>query len=126
MSEDFNAQVGRLDERMKGMEGKIDTLTEQVELLRKEREVKWWPIILGVVAVAGFIGGIGAGWVNLRLEPIKIQQAQGQKDFDRLYDDVRTIQKQLDSKADSKSVEDRIGYAYDRLKTEIQLKKQTP
>lgn len=116
MSDDFNAQVGRLDERMKGMEEKLVDLATKVDQIRAP---KMWPVILGVIAITGFIGGIGAGWVNLRLEPLKIQQAQGQKDFDRLYDDVRTLQKALSDCATVKYVDDKTGYMYHELKNKI-------
>lgn len=116
MSEDFNEQIGRLDERMGSMEEKIDDLSTKVDQIRAP---KMWPTVLGVVAVVGFIGGIGAGWVNLRLEPIKIQQAQGQKDFDRLYDDVRALQKAFSECATVKYVDDKTGYMYHELKNKI-------
>lgn len=111
--------MGRLDERMKGMGIKLDDLSTKVDAMRAP---KMWPVVLGVVCVAGFIGGIGAGWVNLRLEPLKIQQARGEKDFDRLYDEVKSIQKLVDAKSDSKYVDDKIAYAYDRILQEIKIK----
>lgn len=123
MSDDFNAQIGRLDERMKGMEDKIDDLASKVDQIRAP---KLWPIVSGVLALIAIIGGAGSTWVNMRLKPIEIEQARDAKDFQRLYDDFRALQKSVDGKADSRYVDDKIAYAYDRLKTEIKLKQQTP
>lgn len=104
---------------MKGMEGKLDTVVEQVELMRKEREVKWWPIILGIISIVSFISTANAVWVNLRLEPIKIKQATSDKDFDRLYDNFKKLEDRVAESATKAYVDEKASYLYHDLKGKI-------
>lgn len=116
MSDDFNEQIGRLDERMGSMEEKIDDLASKVDQIRAP---KMWPVISGVLAIIAIIGGAGSTWVNMRLKPVEIQQAQSSKDFERLYDDLRDVQRQLREVATVKYVDDKTGYMYHELKNKI-------
>lgn len=123
MSDDFNAQVGRLDERMKGMEDKLDDLANKVDAMRAPK----WGATIGIcVAVAGFVYATGGGWVSLKLEPIRDNLLRAEKDIERLKDEMRYINSRADQKADKTYVDDKISYAFDRLKTEMKLKNQTP
>lgn len=121
--DDQRAEIAVLQRDMTEVKKTLETLCDKVDGIRSP---KLGPTILVVVAVCGFIITAGGAWVNLRLEPIRSDILRDQKDIERLKDDGRLYNSRIDSKADKAYVDDKIAYAYDRLKTEIKLKQQTP
>lgn len=115
--------IGKILVRLDHQDLSLQRIDDKLDALRSPR---LWPIVIGLIAVTSLLGTIGQAYVTMKLEPIRNDLVRDGKDIERVKDDVRIIYSRIDSKADKSYVDDKIAYAYDRLKTEMKLKAQNP
>lgn len=122
MSTEQDSRIAVIETQLGSLMNGQEKHSKELEAIRRaieDNKPKLMPLIAITITLACALSGANAMWVNLRVKPIEIQQARSEKDFDRLYDDIKILKTRLEEAATIKYVDEKSSYLYHDLKNKI-------